>query len=131
MDERKNQRKRCYCPLLRVVKGNTEPKVVASFSQAALPVDRAGKSTYPPNLPQISPAYKICMDKGGAKVEGIANERLAQLKTHPMEESQPLTLLMTLRYARRQESSTIVSQRLPSVEDGHRCRVPQTNTRQS
>ena len=35
-------------------------------------------------------------DKDGAEIEGTANQCLAQLETHPMGESQSLTLLVTL-----------------------------------
>ena len=48
------------------------------------------------------------MDKDGADIEGMAKQCLVQLETHPMEESQPLTLLMIFCYTYRQEPSIII-----------------------
>ena len=78
------------------------------YSQAGLPVE--GTSTYLRNLhPKICPAYKMCRDKDGAETEGMVNQCLAQLETHPMLENQSLTLLMILCYVCRQELSISVS----------------------
>jgi hypothetical protein len=56
---------------------------------------------------QICPAYKMKMDKDGAEIEGMVNQGLAHLETiHPMGDSQPLTLLLVLCYACRQDAET-------------------------
>jgi hypothetical protein len=47
-------------------------------------------------------------DKDGAETEGTTNQWLSQLETYIMWESQPLTLLMILCYACRQEPSMTV-----------------------
>lgn len=51
---------------------------------------------------KICPAYKLSRGKGGTKLEGMANQRLALLETHPKGEKQFLTPLMKLCYACRQ-----------------------------
>jgi hypothetical protein len=52
----------------------------------------------------MGPAYKMCRDKDKAETEGLANQWLAQIETHPMGKNQFLTLLMKLCYACRQET---------------------------
>jgi hypothetical protein len=66
---------------------------------------KSDKDTNPPIYLQlkICPAHKIYRDKVGAEIEGLASQCLAQLEIHPIGESQPLTLLMTLCYACRQD----------------------------
>ena len=44
-------------------------------------------------------------EKYGTECEGMINQWLDQLETHPMVESQPLTLFMILCYAYRQALS--------------------------
>jgi hypothetical protein len=41
-------------------------------------------------------AYKMCKDKDRAETEGMANQWLPQIETHPMDKNQSLTLLMIL-----------------------------------
>jgi hypothetical protein len=57
----------------------------------------------------MCPAYKMCRNRDGAEMKGRANQCLGQFKTHPMEESQSLTLLMILCYVFTQEPSRTVS----------------------
>ena len=47
-------------------------------------------------------------DKDGAEIEGMANQCLTQLETHPMGKNQPLTLLMILCYAYRQKPTCLL-----------------------
>ena len=47
-------------------------------------------------------------DKDRVKIEGMANQCLAQLETHPKGKNQFLTLLMIVCYACRQEPSITV-----------------------
>jgi hypothetical protein len=44
----------------------------------------------------MCPAYRMYRDKDGSQNEGVVKQKLAQLETHPMGESQPPTLLMML-----------------------------------
>ena len=55
--------------------------------------------------PKIYPVYKKCRDKVGTVTEGMDNKQLAQLEIHPVGKQQPLTLLMMLCCAYRQQSS--------------------------
>jgi hypothetical protein len=67
-------------------------------------------STHPQNLQlKIFPAYKICRDRDGVETREMASQWLPQLEVHPMGECQPLTLLIILCYAFRQEPSIAVS----------------------
>ena len=82
-----------------------EPEVDTSCSQAS----SGGKwtPTHPENLyPEICPDCKASRDNDGAEIESLDNQWLAQLETHPMGESQLLTLLMILCCTCRQEPST-------------------------
>ena len=54
------------------------------------------------------PAYKMFRDKDRGKMEGIANQQLAQIETHPMGKKQSLTLLILIYYAYKQEPSLTV-----------------------
>jgi hypothetical protein len=54
------------------------------------------------------PAYKMFRDKDRGKMEGIANQQLAQIETHPMGKKQSLTLLMILCYACRHDPNITV-----------------------
>jgi hypothetical protein len=47
-------------------------------------------------------------DKDEAEIEGMTNQQLAQFEFYPMVVSQPLTLLMVLCYACKQEPSITV-----------------------
>jgi hypothetical protein len=40
----------------------------------------------------MCPAYKMCRDKDGVKIERMANQGLAQPETPAVRKSQPLTL---------------------------------------
>jgi hypothetical protein len=51
----------------------------------------------------------MCRNKDRAEIEGMTNQCLSQLETHPMGESQPLMLLMIFCYGCRQEPSISVS----------------------
>ena len=57
------------------------------------------------NGPIFLNILKLSWDKNGAEFGGMANQQLAQLETDPNGESQPLTLLMILCYAYKQELS--------------------------
>jgi hypothetical protein len=55
-------------------------------------------------------------DKDRVKIEGMANQCLAQLETHPKGKNQFLTLLMIVCYACRQEPSiTVLWEASPSL----------------
>jgi hypothetical protein len=56
----------------------------------------------------MCPAYKMCRNKDGAETEGMANQWLPQIETHPMGKNQSLTMLMILYYAYTQELSITV-----------------------
>jgi hypothetical protein len=61
-------------------------------------------ASYPQNLwPKMCPAYKMCRNKDGAEIEGMANQWLTQIEIHPIGKKQSLILLMILCYACRQD----------------------------
>ena len=57
----------------------------------------------------MCPAYKMCRNTDEAETKRTVNQWLPQLEIHPTRERQPLTLLVILCYACRQESSITVS----------------------
>jgi hypothetical protein len=76
-----------------------EPEVATFCSQNEFPVERVG---HQPTHKTFDPKFVLpirCKDKDGEENEGMANQLLAQLETHPMGENQPLTLLMIFYYA--------------------------------
>ena len=44
----------------------------------------------------MCPAYKICRDKDRAETEGVGNQWLLQIETHPMGKTQSLTIPGTI-----------------------------------
>lgn len=55
------------------------------------------------------PIYNMCRTKDEAEIKGKVNQWLALFETHPMGESQSLTLLMMHYYVCTQEPSKAVS----------------------
>jgi hypothetical protein len=88
-------------------------------------------------LTQMCPAFKMCRDQNRSEIEdqnrseaeGMVNQWLPQIKTHPKGKNQSLTLLMILCYVCRQDPNILSSERLDPAAKGKRCRDPQSNIR--
>lgn len=77
-----------------------EPETATSCFQARLPLEGWGQAppthTHIQNLPPtVCPAYKMCTDKEGAEIEGVAHRYPAQLEIHTMRERGTLIFLTT------------------------------------
>ena len=73
--------------------GDREPELVILCKEARPQGENCDTNPATKTLTNIFfaclPAYKMCRDKDGAEIEGMANQSLAKLETHFMGEGQP------------------------------------------
>ena len=83
-------------------------------------------STHPRNLwPAICSAYSIYRCKDRAEIEGMTNQWLALIETHPMGERHLQILLMVLCYFWREEPCITVFWKATSESERNRYGDPQ------